>query len=687
MESISENDENAIETHKGKMAVSDENATTIIGSDNEGDEGMFDEGSTYLAAGLEEALNVLMKEKINWKSMRTSCSGNYSPFRQVDTSMTALSRIMERHGAVYKPTQVSSENANMYTLNKHPHQMYDVCIKFNDIYKKLNPDTIGPLLPGRFHYMPPGGAYGWNNNVASKFKSHHCYFPDWTYFIYCDEHGKSIVKYLKGNEIFEVALAKGWSAFRIKSITWHCIESSTNTIMLGFVPKNRDPLGFCDKNHYIAEGYSNRNFVAGKTDNEKVNEINAIFTSLQTDPQFSTPFLDCLYFSLPLRFLDHVGTFKFMDIYQMIWDGKEDVTEDSDDQNETLDECIKRHADNLHVVTLLQIGKDNLRCMYGHHILSEIYAKHISAERKRMEEYEKNLMSGTEQGELDLPVTKIQVRIVHERHLDVVEQQIKNLGGENSNHIVKIGSGNGFNLHLPTKLYDRNNEDYDSENEDEEPPPQLLPGDVIEYLLDNRDKDFNEDMNEDMKSKLLQIVMQVYINQFPGEAKRSFESILPRVSDIHVKLIDSDKEKYINDEVNGKNIFKFISNLHDEFQYIELKGAEHYMDKDRRVEKGECIYFVPCPLTENYCIDNLHRRRLIGKGSWLEATIVLKDHTMASLLESIEESVIKMAMEAAKKEEEELRLKQQQEHAEDRDRLPSIDENILQINKEGEKKD
>ena len=175
--------------------------------------------------------------------------------------MASLSRLIDDYIHLVKPNQAGDKNMNAYTLNKHPHQMFDVCIKFQKIYKELNTnqDKIKYFLPKNFHYMPPGGAYGWHDILdVSHFGDKVLW--DLTYLLHCEEHNKTIIKYLKGDDIYEVQIAKGWSAFQVKVGTWHCIESHTNTLMMAFRPSQEDNLGFCDENHYAAEKFQFRNF-------------------------------------------------------------------------------------------------------------------------------------------------------------------------------------------------------------------------------------------------------------------------------------------------------------------------------------------------------------------------------------------------------------------------------------------
>ena len=286
--------------------------------------------------------------------------------------MDKLSILIDNFGHLEKPSLAGDDNLNVYTFNKHPHQMFDVCIKFREILSKLRTvykEQKACFLPFRFHYMPPGGAYGWNNLINPQNGVKMQMQWDITYLFHCEEQYKTIIKYLKGDDIYEVKMPKGWSAFQVKAGTWHCIESHANTLMIGFVPREIDKIGFCNENHYAAEKFPFKNFSAGNSDVEKINEINAIFTSVQIAKDINSGFLDRNFFSLPLKFFDHVQNFIKISITDVQWDGKDAVEEYSGESDEPVEECVKRHVESSNI-TVLNVSRTHmdLRCMYGHHI-------------------------------------------------------------------------------------------------------------------------------------------------------------------------------------------------------------------------------------------------------------------------------------------------------------------------------
>ena len=634
----------------GKEVVSDELTTLVYPPIDDVNVGFFDITREVMTENFIETLNEFVRKRMNFKSIRYASKGCYNPFKVVDTSMDKLSTLIDDYCHLAKPSLAGDENVNVYTFNKHPHQMFDVCIKFQEIYSKLSTGDKEKVyyLPQRFHYMPPGGTYGWNNiinpgNGGIKMQMQR----DITYLFHCEEEHKTIIKYLKGDDIYEVEMPKGWSAYQVKVGTWHCIESHTNTLMMAFKPTKQDKIGFCNENHYAADKFPFKNFSAGNSDVEKINEINAFFTSMQIAKDLNTGFLDRRFFSLPLKYIDHVQNFVEINITDIQWDGKDAVEEYSGECDESVKECVKRHSESS-IITVLNVSHAqlDLRCMYGHHILSEIFAKHKTAERKYLEDYEKSLSTEdptSNDDELTLPVTQLSVRVVGENDLQILQQQRYTQYDEGYHEVSPPNNLDEFTVHIPIKevIYREPTEEPTQEPaqepeqkpEQEQDSPRLLPDEICNYLKDEYTKSGEGEviLKGDMKEAVLEYAYECFTKGIMVVLCEWLQSELRPFVDIRLKLIDSNKDAFVTDEKNNKEIFIILTNLSESSQYIEFPKLAAMMNKDVKLETAESCSYWPCSTRENYCTDSMHKRRHIGKGFWLETTLILKEEAQCTL--------------------------------------------------------
>ena len=619
----------------GKEVVSDELDTIIYPPIDDVNVGFFDITREVMTENFIDTLNEFVRKRMNFKSIRYASKGCYNPFKVVDTSMDMLATLMDNFGHLVKPSLAGDVNLNAYTFNKHPHQMFDVCIKFREIYSKLRTGDKEQKVfyaPQRFHYMPPGGTYGWNNLISPQIGVKMQMQWDITYLFHCEEERKTVVKYLKGDDIYEVHTPKGWSAYQVKVGTWHCIESHTNTLMMGFMPTEKDKIGFYNENHYTAEKFPFKNFSAGNSDVEKINEINAIFTTVQISKDLNTGFLDKHFFSLPLKFVDHVRQFYKLNIADIQWDGKDAVEEYSGESDESVEECVKRYSESS-IITVLDVSHTqmDLRCMYGHHILSEIFAKHKTAERKYMEDYEKSFSTEdatSYHNELTLPVTTVSVRIVSEPDLQILQQQ-RYTKYDEGYHEVSPGKTAEFSATIPIKV---------TLEPPQEPPqeqeiPRLLPDEICNYLKDEYTKSGEGEviLKGDMKEVVLEYAYETFTKGLGPESYEWLQSEFRPFVDIRLKLIDSNKDVFITDEKNNKEILIILTNLCESSQYIEFPNLASFINKDIKLETAESCSYWPCPPSENFSVDSLHKRRHIGKGFWLETTMILKEEAQCTL--------------------------------------------------------
>ena len=612
------------------------------------DIGVFDVGSEYLDEEFFGILDRFLKERMNFKSMRYESKGLFNPMRKVDTGMRELERLQDDHGHLESPSNPESTNVNMYTFNKHPHQMFEVCIKLNDKWRqsvKYDWSKYMNMIPKRFHYLPPGGAYGWHDNVEdSKVisgKDKKVRLLDIIYLIHVEETHKTLFKFLRGDEIYEMTLKKGWSAFKVSPFTWNCIESNTNTIMMAFRASEKDHIGFNDANHFLAEKHTDRNFTCTKTDVEEVNRINAICHALQLDTNtlrdFRSSFFPTGYWSVPLRFFDHLRNKQRVDLKNVSWKDKDKVKEDAEfieDDVKTIHEYIKQKTSTGLEITVLSIpSSDKLVCIQGVHILNDIHAKCKAVERFHMERYEKSLETADENNEQKYEqfnedcTFAVDVRILVDKDFTCIEQQrVSKL--EPGYHDV---ASEHLMMNIPLKSVthetpldpDPNNpgeliHDIRKKSIDR---PVIVPMPILSHFTEK-----GGDLTEDIKLQLIDFVMQIFFINLGDRLQEPINKILLNNVDVRVKMLQSDKNTLIQDDVNNKNLYKVIANLHEKAQFVQFNNLESFMENQSvRLEQGESCSYWPTPVKENYCIDNFHDRRYIGKGSMLDITLYIKD--------------------------------------------------------------
>ena len=135
----------------------------------------------------------------------------------------------------------------------------------------------------------------------------------------------------------------------------------------------------------------------------------------------------------------------------------------------------------------------------------------------------------------------------------------------------------------------------------------------------------------DMKEAVLEYAYETFTRFGQQALFEWFQSELRPFVDIRLKLIDSNKDVFITDKTNNKEIFIILTNLCESSQYIEFPNLAGFINKDIKLETAESCMYWPCPPSEDFCIDSLHKRRHIGKGFWLETTLILKEESPCTL--------------------------------------------------------
>ena len=622
------------------------------------DTGVFDVCSEYLDEEFLEIFERFFKDRVNFKSIRYESKGLFNPVLKVNTGMRELERLQDEHGHLESPSFSRSTNVNMYTFNKHPHQMFEVCIKLNEKWRssvKYDWSKNMSLQPIGFHYMPPGGAYGWHDNVgeggnSEKNKDKKKRLYDLIYLIHVEETHKTLLKFLRGDEIYEMKLQKGLSVLKVTP----------------FKPHRRDLLGFNDANHFLAEKHTDRNYTCAQTDVEEVNRINAFCHALQLDintlRNFNSSFLPSSriydhvhgpsYWSIPLRFFDHLKNVTNVDLKRISWKDKDKVKEDDEikeDDVKNIHTYIKQKTPTgLEIIGLSIPPSGKLVCIQGAHILNDIYAKCKAVERFHLERYETSLET---EDENDLQKYEqfneectfaVDVRIIFDKDFTCIEQQrVTKL--EPGYHDV---SSEYITMNLPQKSVIREMPlDPDPENPGNivldvpKKPierPIIMPMAILSHFTEK-----GGDLTEEIKLQLIDFVMQFIFESLGKELRKPLNKAkaLLHNLDVRVEMLQSDKNTLIQDDINNKNIYKVIANLHEKAQSIQFHNLEALMENQSvRLEQGESCSYWPTPIQENYCIDNFHDRRYIGTGSLLDITLFIKDSctlTIGSLITTV----------------------------------------------------
>ena len=161
--------------------------------------------------------------------------------------------------------------------------------------------------------------------------------------------------------------------------------------------------------------------------------------------------------------------------------------------------------------------------------------------------------------------------------------------------------------------------------------PIIIPMPILSHFTEK-----GGDLTEEIKLQLIDFVMQIIFEPLSKALREPLNKAPLHNLDVRVEMLQSDKSTLIQDDINNKNIYKVIVNLHEKAQSIQFHNLEALMENQSvRLEQGESCSYWPTPIQENYCIDNFHDRRYIGTGSLLDITLFIKDSctlTIGSLI-------------------------------------------------------